>query len=58
MDDVMQLVESLPQPASMLKEKKWLADLRTRTVQVMTDWLLSLKKKLLFLRVQCFFLMP
>eukprot|EP01084_Bolivina_argentea_P283999 486565_1 len=33
MDDVMQLVEFLPHPASALKDKKWLADLRTRTVQ-------------------------
>ncbi len=34
MDDVMQLVESLPHPPALLKEKKWLTDLRTRTVQV------------------------
>ncbi len=34
MDDVLQLVESLPHPPAALKEKKWLPDLRTRTVQV------------------------
>ncbi len=48
MDDVMQLVELLPHPASALKDKKWLADLRTRTVQVINYWLLSSTPLLVF----------